>query len=132
MEQAGEPIAHLLVRGLGQIRQVRRSQEPVLRDKPDKRDVTFGQLKRIGSLAYEASLASREHCLRNGAWWHGNYAPINRAIFVSTVARSRPKRTRLLVMRRCGRWFTGFGGGNISRNVAPLGVSSARNRIQAA
>ena len=58
MKEAGQPIAYLLVRRLAQIGQVRRAQEPVLRDQPDERHVAFGQLERIGSLANEAPLAS--------------------------------------------------------------------------
>ena len=58
MKEAGQTIAHLLVRGLAQIGQVRRSQEPVLRDVPHERDIAIGQLKWIGRFADEAALAS--------------------------------------------------------------------------
>lgn len=54
-----------------------------------------------------------------------------RAILASTVARSRPNRTRLFVINRCDRLLICFGGGSMSRNVASVGVSSTRARAQA-
>ena len=45
MKEMREPDAHLLVRGLTELGQMRRAQEAMLSDKPDKQDVTVGQLK---------------------------------------------------------------------------------------
>lgn len=51
-------MADFLVRGLGEIGQVRRAQEAMLGDEADEGDVALRQLKRLGRLTHEAALAA--------------------------------------------------------------------------
>ena len=60
MKKGGEPVAHLLVRRLNKLREVRGAQKAVLGNETDERDVALGELERFGRLAHEAALAAGE------------------------------------------------------------------------
>ena len=60
VEERREALADFLVRGLGEVGEMCRAQEAMVRNQPDKLDVAVGQLEGRGLTAHEALAPRRE------------------------------------------------------------------------